>query len=616
MKELTYQMAPMTAADISFVIQILTSPRNKSALNPADLSLAEWQTKFEQNLADPDEANFIIRQGETPIAWIKLNGLSGSDMAWISMLTVHENYQRQGVGSFAIHHAEKYVLERGFTAVGIHANVENAPAVNCYKNAGYGIIEENDCTNGDGSRHRGYTFYKDHLDCVRIRMSIDGLPFFMGKPFDFSFLKKYGTVFKVFDEQDSGNICFGIEKDGKRYFVKFAGAPTVCYKGSAIDAINRLKPIAPTYTELAHPTLIKFLFAEEIGGGFAAVFEWTEAVGIGRMYPQNHRRFCALPLEKRMSVYDKILAFHKHVAQRGYVAIDFYDGTIMYDFETEKTIICDVDFYQKSPYYGELGIWGSSKFVSPEECKIGGQMDEITTVYTMGATAFALFAKFDRSFEAWSANKALFDVATKAVSDERSERYQSLEELIAAWEQAKGVYTIEYKRLHLSDLTPDLLKSFHRYQEIKKSWRKIDGEWVLIDNPFIADWTDEQKRYTVSAGLIPAVTSGGAVFAAYDADKVIGFSSLMGERIGLAAEYLQMDMLHVSAEYRHHGIGKTLFHLAVEAARELGAPKMYISASSSVESQAFYRAMGCVEAEETIPELYDDSYDVHMEFAL
>jgi ribosomal protein S18 acetylase RimI-like enzyme len=342
MKNSSYKVTSMTAADIPFVVQIMTSPRNKSVLNPANMTLNEWKVVFEQNLSDPDEENSIIRQRETPVAWLKLNGLLGSNMAWISMLVVHENYQHQGVGSFAIGYAEKYVHERGFTAMGIHANVENAPAVNCYKNAGYIITEESDCTNGDGSCHRGYTL---------------------------------------------------------------------------------LKLLAP---------------------------------------PQ-----------------------------------------------------------------------------------------------------------------------------------------------------------ITYRRLTLSDLSPDILKSFHRYQEIKKSWRRIDNEWVLIDNPFIEDWTDEQKRYTVTAGLVPAVHSGGAIFAAYDADKLIGFSTLMGARMGSVGQYLQMDMLHVSAEYRHHGIGRKLFTLAVEAARELGAPRMYISASSSEESQAFYRALGCVHAEEIIPELFaEEPFDVHMEYNL
>lgn len=70
---------------------------------------------------------------------------------------------------------------------------------------------------------------------------IDGVPCKLKSAFDFGFLQKYGRVFKVFDDQDSGNICFGAEKDGKRYFVKFAGAPTEQYSGELSDAVNRLK---------------------------------------------------------------------------------------------------------------------------------------------------------------------------------------------------------------------------------------------------------------------------------------------------------------------------------------------------------------------------------------
>ena len=56
----------------------------------------------------------------------------------------------------------------------------------------------------------------------------DGVPYKLKASFDFSFLSKYGKVFKVFDNQDSGNICFGVADGDKRYFVKFAGAPTPC----------------------------------------------------------------------------------------------------------------------------------------------------------------------------------------------------------------------------------------------------------------------------------------------------------------------------------------------------------------------------------------------------
>ena len=47
---------------------------------------------------------------------------------------------------------------------------------------------------------------------------------------------------------------------------------------------------------------------------------------------------------------------------------------------------------------------------------------------------------------------------------------------------------------------------------------------------------------------------------------------------------------------RNYGIGKQLFLIAKAWAKEIGAHKLYISAHSAVESQAFYKAMGCVEA--------------------
>jgi serine/threonine-protein kinase len=106
---------------------------------------------------------------------------------------------------------------------------------------------------------------------------IDGVPYKLKSPFDFSFLSKYGKVFKVYDDQDSGNICFGVANDDKRYFVKYAGAPTERACVSTKEAIANLKHTVPVYKDLAHPNLIKLIKAEEIGSGFAAVFEWVDA---------------------------------------------------------------------------------------------------------------------------------------------------------------------------------------------------------------------------------------------------------------------------------------------------------------------------------------------------
>ena len=48
--------------------------------------------------------------------------------------------------------------------------------------------------------------------------------------------------------------------------------------------------------------------------------------------------------------------------------------------------------------------------------------------------------------------------------------------------------------------------------------------------------------------------------------------------------------------------GRVLFELAKAWAKARGAKKLYISAHSSVESQAFYKAVGCQDAAEINPE--------------
>jgi len=273
---------------------------------------------------------------------------------------------------------------------------------------------------------------------IYIKQEIDGIVYKIKEPYDFSFINKYGKVFKVFDEQGI-NVCFGVGKDNRRYFVKFAGAKPINFDTGDTDlAIKWLKNATAVYRDLKHPSLIKFIKAEEIGGGYATVFEWTDAIGIEPLNSPDYYRFMTLPIKKKLQAFEDILSLHVLAVSKQYVAIDFYDGSILYDYENDKVVICDIDFYQKFPYVGELGTWGSARFVSPEECTPGAVMDEITTVYTMGATAFSIFALGNRNKEAWTLNDALYDVAQKAISDERSKRQQSLKHFIAEWRANSG----------------------------------------------------------------------------------------------------------------------------------------------------------------------------------
>jgi len=269
--------------------------------------------------------------------------------------------------------------------------------------------------------------------------TIDGIPCRLKEPFDFSFLKEYGRVFKIFDKQGSGAICFGVTDGKKKYFIKFAGAKTVNYYLPISDAIDRLKAALPKYQDLRHPLLINLIEAKEIGGGYILMFDWEDGESFSMEQPLPYKRFCALPLSKKVFVFEEILRFHEHVAKCGYVAMDFNDYSPLYNFNTGEIKICDIDTYARQSYINGFGkALGDPVIMSPEEHRIGGLIDEISNVYTMGATAFVLLANNDRSPEAWPLNVQTYAVVKKAVSDERSDRQQSITQLITEWNAAKA----------------------------------------------------------------------------------------------------------------------------------------------------------------------------------
>ncbi|HWR18504.1 MAG TPA: hypothetical protein VN608_02710 [Clostridia bacterium] len=69
---------------------------------------------------------------------------------------------------------------------------------------------------------------------------IDEVSFELKEDFDFSFLSQYGSVFTVFDKQDSGNLCFGVKDGDRKLFLKIAGASTIKSRASKEEAIDRL----------------------------------------------------------------------------------------------------------------------------------------------------------------------------------------------------------------------------------------------------------------------------------------------------------------------------------------------------------------------------------------
>ena len=270
---------------------------------------------------------------------------------------------------------------------------------------------------------------------------IDGISCRLKEPFDFSFLNEYGKVFKIFDEQASGCICFGVSNGKNKYFIKYAGVRTINnYDLPVSDAIARSKAAVVKYEDLAHPLLIDFIEAKEVNGGFMTVFDWFDGDNFSIETPLLRQQYWDLPIDKKIYIFEEILRFHEHVAKCGYVAMDFNDYSVLYNFDSGEVKICDIDFYAKQSYINGMGrALGDQVIMSPEEFRIGGLVDEISNVYNMGATAFRLFCKdeCERSPEAWTLSPELYAVAKKAVSDERSQRQQSIQKLIEEWRAAK-----------------------------------------------------------------------------------------------------------------------------------------------------------------------------------
>ncbi|MGO4544487.1 serine/threonine protein kinase [Paenibacillus sp. 2TAB23] len=278
---------------------------------------------------------------------------------------------------------------------------------------------------------------------------LDKVAFQLEEKHDFGWIKKLGSVFQVFDQQDSGNISFGIEKAGRKYFVKYAGARLASYGGDTIDAIARLRYAIPLYEQLKHPSLVELVDRIELDAGYAAVFQWFEGESLHPHWSfpppakyvdpaSPYFRFKKLPTATRLLALDRIIAFHAYMEQQGFVAVDFYDGSLLYDFSRNEIKICDIDLYQKKPFINTMGrLWGSSRFMSPEEFVRGAAIDEISNVFTMGAAAFALLgAEQDRSFAKWEAGERLYNVAMQAVNPVRECRFASVRAFKSAWDAA------------------------------------------------------------------------------------------------------------------------------------------------------------------------------------
>ena len=165
---------------------------------------------------------------------------------------------------------------------------------------------------------------------------------------------------------------------------------------------------------------------------------------------------------------------------------------------------------------------------------------------------------------------------------------------------------IRIELLSADNFKPDSLDNYPRKHDVKKVYRKHNGKYILVDCVYTEDW-DMEKRRSVAKDIS---SDDYVTYLAIENDEVVGF---IGLRKTLVEPYMILDMMQVSAACRGQGIGRKLFDMGKKEARKVGANALYISACSSEETIAFYKAMGAELADCPIKEIAEDEpYDLQM----
>ncbi len=174
---------------------------------------------------------------------------------------------------------------------------------------------------------------------------------------------------------------------------------------------------------------------------------------------------------------------------------------------------------------------------------------------------------------------------------------------------------IIYRKLTVEEC--EKINEMNPSQYIGKAWREVNGKRQLVEiNYQDSDWPDGYENHYNN--LKETILNGGVAIGAFGSDhRLLGFASINRKPFGEMFDYVLLDQLFITLDYRNQGIGKKLFMKCADIAREWHVNKIYICAGSAEETIAFYFAISCNEAVEINKELYEsDPRDYQLEFTL
>jgi serine/threonine-protein kinase len=257
------------------------------------------------------------------------------------------------------------------------------------------------------------------------------------------FLPRVGQVFARFGvgTQDYGNVSYGVQSGGHRFFVKTAGDPdeqaaTLGHE-QRVALLHNAAELARSCTHAAMPAL-RSVLGSPIGP--LLVYDWVDGdlLGVAREKRDDprspHRHFRELPVHQIVRALDTVYDLHRDLAEAGWVASDFYDGSLLYDFVLGRLWVVDLDHYHRGPFQNDMGrMFGSTRFMAPEEFTRGATIDQRTTVFTLGRLALVFLADGTLDGAAFRGRAGQHAVLTTACQSDPARRFSTVAEFYAAW---------------------------------------------------------------------------------------------------------------------------------------------------------------------------------------
>jgi len=248
-----------------------------------------------------------------------------------------------------------------------------------------------------------------------------------------TYLENLGSIFARFgaDTQDSGNISYGVQAGEARYFVKTAGDPANTVPYLDFDGrVALLRNAVDLAESVVHPALPTLHAVVESPGGPLVVYDWRDGELLHVNSGSAHERFRALPVEEILAALDTLYDLHADLDAAGWVEGDFYDGAMLYDFPTRRLTVMDLDTYRRGPHRNDMGrMFGSARFMPPEQFSLGAPIDTRSTAYVMARAALVFLSDSTLDRAAFRATDAHYAVLQEATTT----RFPSYAAFHAAW---------------------------------------------------------------------------------------------------------------------------------------------------------------------------------------